>query len=70
MTQIRLMDLVEKVLLQATKARDYIKSQPKVKFLDESKKQILIEIDSSKTNYEFFGHIFNASSYLGVVQLR
>ena len=52
--QIRLMDLVKKALLQATDARDYIKSQPKVQFWNKSKDKILTEIDSSKNNYEFF----------------
>ncbi|MGI0047874.1 MAG: hypothetical protein ACREBB_11935 [Nitrosotalea sp.] len=52
--QIRLMDLVKKALLQATGARDYIKSQPKVKFWNKSKDKILTEIDSSKNDYEFF----------------
>jgi len=52
--QIRLIDLVEKALLQATRARDYIKSQSKVKFWNKSRDQTLIEIDSTETNYEFF----------------
>ena len=52
--QIRLTDLVKKALQQAASARDYIKSQPKVKLWNRAKDQVLLEIDSSQTNYEFF----------------
>lgn len=52
--QIRLMDLVKKALLQATGARDYIKSQSEVKFWNESKDKILVEMNSSENDYEFF----------------
>lgn len=52
--QIRLKDLIKKALLQATGARDYIKSQSKVTFWNKSKDKILVEIDSSNTDYEFF----------------
>lgn len=50
----RLTDLVKKALLQTTRSRDYIKSRPKAQFWDESKDTVLLEIDSSETDYEFF----------------
>jgi hypothetical protein len=52
--QKRLIDLIQKALLQATGARDYIKSQPLVQFWNKSKDKILVEINSSDTAYEFF----------------
>ena len=52
--QARLTDLVRKALLQATRGRDYIKSQPKAQFWNESKDTVLLEIDSSEIDYEFF----------------
>jgi len=52
--QTRLIDLVQKALSQATAARDYIKSQPTVKFWNKSKDKVLVEINSSETKYEFF----------------
>ena len=52
--QIRLTDLIKKAMLQATRGRNYIKSRSKVQFWNESKDTVLLDIDSSKTNYEFF----------------
>lgn len=52
--QTRLIDLIQKALLQATGAKDYIKSQPVVQFWNKSKNKVLVEINSSETNYEFF----------------
>lgn len=52
--KIRLEDLINKALSQAIQAKNYIKSHPKAHFWDKSKTKILLEIDSSKTNYEFF----------------
>ena len=50
----RLKELINKALSQAIQARNYIKSHPKTHFWDKSKTEIRLEIDSAKTDYEFF----------------
>ena len=50
----RLTDLIEKALSQATRSRNYIQTHSKARFWNESKDKMLLEIDSSNTNYQFF----------------
>lgn len=55
MLKTRLEDLVKKALSQCVGTKNYIKSQPKSTFwADKEKNELLIEIDYSSTNYEFF----------------
>ena len=52
--QMRLAEIIKKAQQQATSSMNYIESQSKAEFWDHAKKTKLLEIDSTKTNYEFF----------------
>ena len=55
MLKTRLEDLVKKASTQCINTKNYIKSQPNVTFwADELQNKVLVKIDSSSTDYEFF----------------
>lgn len=49
----RLSDLIKKAQMQATCTKSYMKSQPQAQFWDKTRDNLLLEIDSTGTSYEF-----------------
>ena len=65
----RLKELMDKSAEQAIAAKNYIIVQKNAKFWDMNKQNILLEINSSDTNYDFY-FITMTSAYIGSIALN
>ena len=65
----RLKELMDKSAEQTITAKNYIIGQKNVKFWDANKQNVLLEINSSETNYDFH-FITMTSAYIGSIALN